>query len=676
MKKGNLFLQVHNFSKNIFRSGININLETSKSETLNPAFRSGLYIIGLIFFTFLLFLIYGHVFSEGLSCADDSFFAVVAKNLAFGKGYSTSDTGALIYFDPRISIGPTMILPASLLIRIFGNLPWVPGFVTATINFILIVLIFLSVRSKIGLFRSFVLITVILIFFYILLAGNFFLYWYSFIGEMPAALFFVWGVFVFASFPTNKLTVAFAGLIFGLAFITKMLTLLGFIPILLWLFIKLIRDKSNRKNQFYCLLYGLITFSAPFILFEIWKLFTLGVTSYLHNIIAVVFSFAKHGAPAITSDFSFVTILQERSKIFIENFGFSLTTLLFIAIIASLSIFYFERQKYIRTVFVFLMIGALLHLLWWVFSSYGWPRYAVIGLMLYFTALSCVIFIRKSRIFTFSIVLLFLIIFSIGNKKLLSPVLFVLENRFDYTPRVKNLLKTAQFLKDYSQDIPFISSWWAIFSDIEYTMPSVLNFKGYSGVDEKDYQRDLILVSNKIWVDFVPIPAFVEWERKCTEVLFDAPPYKVSRYRSGKKYEPGTIINFSNQGNSIDYITFGWSIQEHGCRWTDGPRAGFCYSLDKKPKNDLILQLSGFPYLVKEKIEHQVVTVIANGKNIAKWDMKGNNLYKATLPVSLLSAGINNIIFEISNPIAPVDCGETADYRKLGMAVTKILIEN
>ncbi len=651
------------------------NFEISNSKSVNPVARAGFYLIGLLIFSFFIYIVYGHVFSEGLSCADDSFFAVVAKNLAFGNGYATSDKGALIYFDPRISIGPTLILPASLMISIFGNLPWVPGFVTATINFILIILIFLSLKSKIGIIRSLLLITVILIFYYILLAGNFFLYWYSFIGELPAALFFVWGVFIFASFPTHKKTIAFACLIFGLAFITKMLSLLGFIPILIWLIINVIKDKPNRKTRFYSLFYGIIAFSAPFLLFEIWKFFTLGFKAYLHNVIAVVFSFVKHGAPTIASDFSFIAIIQERSKIFIENFGFSLITLLLIAIIAGLSIFYFEKEKYIRTVFVFLMVGALLHMLWWLLLSYSWPRYAIIGLVLYFSALSCIIIISKSRILAFSIILLFMIIFSLGNKKLLSPVLFVLENKFEYTPRVKNLLKTAEFLKDYSQDIPFISGWWAIFTDLEYTLPSVLNFKHYALVNENDYRRDLILVRNKIWVDFVPIQAFEEWENKCSEVLFDAPPYKVTRYRSGKKYEPGTIISFSKQGNSIDYVTFGWSIQEQDCRWTVGPRAGFCFSLDTKPQSDLVLQLTGFPYLLKEKIERQVVTVTANGKSIARWDMEENNLYKATIPSSLLSEGINNIIFEISNPISSINSGVNADSRKPGMAVTKIVIE-
>ena len=35
-------------------------------------------------------IVYGHVFSNGLCCADDSMYATVAKNLAFGKGYAQS----------------------------------------------------------------------------------------------------------------------------------------------------------------------------------------------------------------------------------------------------------------------------------------------------------------------------------------------------------------------------------------------------------------------------------------------------------------------------------------------------------------------------------------------------------------------------------------------------------
>jgi hypothetical protein len=676
-----ILIMAQSFALNFFRKTNNENLELNELITMHPILKSGLYLISLTFFFFLIYIVYGHVFSNGLSCADDSAFAIAAKNLAFGYGYSTSipfdGTYGINYFDPNITTGPTMILPASILIRIFGNLPWVPGFVTATINILMIILIFLSVQRKIGLIRSVVLVTVILVFYYIFTAGTHFGYWYSFIGELPAALISVLGVFVLASSPDRRTTVAFACLIFGLAFITKMLTLLGFLPILLWLIIKVIRAKENRKNEFYCLLYGIVAFTAPFILFEIWKLLALGVNGYFHNIIDFVVSFAiTHGDPKIHHGFLFITILSERSKLMYDNFGFTLITLLLIAVLAGILIHYFTKHRYIKNIFYLLMSGAFIHLFWWVFLSKGWPRYAIIGLILYFSALSCIIFINRSRIISFSIILLLMVVFSFGNKSLLSPISFVLEYKYEYTPRVKNLLKTAEFLKGYNQDKPFISSWWATYADIEYTMPAVGNFKCYNRLNETDYNRELILVRNTIWVNFYRVPEFEKFEKKFTEVLFFAPPFLVTRSRDvTKKYEPGTLIDFSARGNSADYTTFGWSIQEPDFRWTDGLHAGLRFSIDKKPVNDLILQLHGVGYLAEGNIEHQKVTVLINGQYLTKWEIKGDNFYKAIIPTSLLSSGINDVVFEISNPLSPASFSQSPDTRKLGMAVTKILID-
>src|SRR5689334_4859689 len=57
---------------------------------------------------------------------DDAFIAGAAKNLAFGYGY-TSSYPRLLPFDPEITTGPVVILPAALLIRLFGNQYWIPN---------------------------------------------------------------------------------------------------------------------------------------------------------------------------------------------------------------------------------------------------------------------------------------------------------------------------------------------------------------------------------------------------------------------------------------------------------------------------------------------------------------------------------------------------------------------
>ena len=64
-------------------------------------------------------------FTNGLN-HDDSWIAVAAKNLATGHGY-TSSTVDIVKFDPGVTTGPTLVLPAAALIKVFGNQYWVPS---------------------------------------------------------------------------------------------------------------------------------------------------------------------------------------------------------------------------------------------------------------------------------------------------------------------------------------------------------------------------------------------------------------------------------------------------------------------------------------------------------------------------------------------------------------------
>jgi hypothetical protein len=111
-----------------------------------------------VIFLAFAFLVYGFVFSNGLCCGDDSTNAVVAKNLAFGKGYLntilSSGASGSKYFDPEISTGPTLNVPAAGLIYVVGNVPWAPGFITATLTVILLLATAIFVSKWAGVLRA------------------------------------------------------------------------------------------------------------------------------------------------------------------------------------------------------------------------------------------------------------------------------------------------------------------------------------------------------------------------------------------------------------------------------------------------------------------------------------------------------------------------------------------
>jgi len=96
---------------------------------------------GIVFGLFLWF------FSSSLSIAyhrapihDDAMFATIPKNFLNGYGWATS-YGEKIPFNPDISTGPTLLLPATAMIAFFGNQTWVPAMTGTITNIFLVCLV-------------------------------------------------------------------------------------------------------------------------------------------------------------------------------------------------------------------------------------------------------------------------------------------------------------------------------------------------------------------------------------------------------------------------------------------------------------------------------------------------------------------------------------------------------
>jgi hypothetical protein len=78
---------------------------------------------------------------------DDVMFATIPKNLLNGYGWATS-YGEKIPFNPDISTGPTLLLPAMVMIAMFGNQTWVPAMTGAVMDIALVVLILWQFRQR------------------------------------------------------------------------------------------------------------------------------------------------------------------------------------------------------------------------------------------------------------------------------------------------------------------------------------------------------------------------------------------------------------------------------------------------------------------------------------------------------------------------------------------------
>ncbi len=640
--------------------------------------KASLYTVYILVLILFFTIVYSHVFSSQLGTADDAAIALAARNLAEGNGYATSVSFDGVYgidkFSEGITTGPTLVLPAALLILIFGNTLWVPGFVVTTICVILLVLIISSLQKQTNLMRTLLFSNLLIFFFYNITAGLHFTNWYVLLGEIPATFLGILAVILLADSPNNRRVIIYSCFLFGLAFTTKMLSLLSFLPIIGWFAFSLIKAKQNRKKLIINYLLAALAFLLPYLLFEIWKLLSLGFSAYIENWYAFIKLFEQLSGSK--GDSSLFELFTTRSKSMLNHFGFTPLLLVLIGGVVAYLIYKYSNITSIKIVFTLLMLGALSHLLYWVFLSTGWHRYALIGLLLYFAAISCVVFLKLPTPVLVLLVLALIIIFISPLSRLKKPIIDSINQKYSYDTRLNNLIKTVEFLNKHEQNKPFISGWWASIVDVEYAMPDLENFKRFDHLNMYDYTRDLFLVRNKIYTDFHHYPGYDEWEKKCIEVVFEAPPYIVSLYKHNtKNLKSGSVIDFSEGGNSSDYLVYGWSHQEKYFRWTNGNNAGLLFSISNKPKDSLEIRLQGFGYLGNGKIKHQMVSISANNNFVGYWEMKKEGVYKVIVPPEFLANNETVLIdFELKDATAPATLLNSYDNRLLGIGIKKIEI--
>jgi hypothetical protein len=653
-------------------------------EKLSKVPRVILYGLSILLFCIFFYILYGNVFSKGVCHADDAYIAIGAKNLAFGYGYSSSIEGSfgLTHFPASFTTGPTLSLPTALLIRLVGNRPWVPGFTSTTIILLLLVLIFFTIRNKIGISNTLFYFLLLFFLLYNLTVSNHFPQWFALLGEIPAALLCILGVLILSASPDNRSSILLCCLAFGLAFMTKMLSLLGFIPVLVWFMVTLFKQKNDRKKLIINYLLGIILFLAPYILFDLYKLSVLGMDAYIKNyhdffIFFNALSLSHEiGQKTLTlGPLTFNSSPLLRLTAFNDQFGYSLLRMILVALLIGVLIYFSKKDKYVNTIFIMLLAGSFLHLLWWTCISNGRPRYALIGLFLYFTAICCILLLNSSRIFKFSIIIVLIFVFISSYKALINPIVDVIKYKYSYTPYEKSLLKTVDFLNQQEKKRPFIYTWWATVGDIEYSLPKIANFKRMDDLDEGDFKKELILVKNTTLENSYYTPKFKLQESRFDEILFDAPPFQVARYRNRATIlTSDNPIDFSEKGNSGDYITFGWGIQESTCHWTTRSHAGLIMKFLNKSRNDIIFRLLGYGFLGKGAINFQLVNVLFNNKNLTQWKVDSEKWYEATIPSQIINDSLNSMTFEISNPLSPADCGYNSDTRTIGIAVKMISV--
>jgi hypothetical protein len=524
----------------MFRLVTEPSLFESRARPLARALAVGLFAVLL---AALGYTILQQAYALALCCGDDAAMAVVAKNLVWGAGYSVSIESngqpGIIPFSPDISTGPAVILPAALGILIFGNRTWVPGVSEALTVIALLAGIAWAIGRRTSAVRG-------AAFGALFLVGALgatvlhFEHWHTLLGELPAALYAVLGIAVLSLGPPVRRTALAGGLLLGLAIASKLLVVFavaGYGAIALARAgRRAYRDRAARGARLRAdaALLGWTAAGAviPPGAFELFKLISLGPGGYAANTAQELAFAAYRNDPGQSPGRLAVYAANAAGHYpaFGAHFGFSLLALALLCAFALFVVLTRARAPGARAFACALAAGSALSLAWWLFASIGWPRYAVIGLVLAAALLACAAFARPASGALIAVLVLAVVVRP-HAEKIADNLRFSFGQGFAETDRVRRLHETTAFLAAHP-GAPLLSGWWATDVELEYTLPTVANFTRWDHVPPATVEGDW-LVRDEPWVRFLPLPGFAAFEARCRGEVWTDEPFRITSCGAG-----------------------------------------------------------------------------------------------------------------------------------------------
>ncbi len=480
-------------------------------------------------------LTYSYSFVNGVCCADDAAIAVTAKNVANGTGYASSvsffGVSRVTLFDAPISTGPTLVLPAALLIRIVGNTPWAPGAAAATVSFVVLLIVFLILKRWLGATRSLLFVSLFLVLSYFVSSAGF-VQWYGILGEIPAALLTIAAAALLVDVGTTPRGALLAGLLLGASLNAKSLALLAGVPLVALFALRSLLLRRTEPGTWVrrplLVVAGYLTLPG---LFEVWKLSVLGWPGYLDNVRAWwhFFRFASGGNQS-----SGVHSLGVNLGLFTHAFGVHVVVLFVVVVVAAVVVL--SGRSPLRLLltdpvaffFVSLAAASAVNLGWYLLVGPDNARYALIGVSCALAAITTVVLsARKRLVIGLTVAATIALLFG-SVDRVVSPVRILQATGWHETERLQHLRKAAAYLEQHPGERRFIGSWWASVGDLEYMLPTVHNFDSPLDLRPGD-ERGRLLVRNRFWSDLVHTSTFSALERECSTVVLEAFPYRISR---------------------------------------------------------------------------------------------------------------------------------------------------
>jgi hypothetical protein len=420
------------------------------------------------------------VASLGLCCADDAYFASIAKNLAFGEGYGTTVHGeGFRLLDPEIGAGPSIIVPAAIATRFLGNRYWVPGLVAVTLWALLLVALYRALRGHPEMRHLGLACTVFLVGIFLLFPFHF-EQWFALLGEVPAALLLLLGFVVLGGGEISGWRVALASLLCSLAVLSKLVSAMYCVPYFAALVVRvLVLERRSLRDLRPHALVAVAAFATPLLAFEAYKMAELGgIRAYSRNL-SSTFRFVLHqGAPAASTVGRWTRAVQY-DRAFVQRFGLSVGAMA-VASLACTVLLLRRGGRLQGTVALCAGTGVVLGSIWYLLFSNGWPRYLVIAVVLFWALASLVLTIPGRAVSLALAGVLLVVPYALNRQKLPHVWAQVPKGIFTRSAALENALATTAFVDAHRDGAVFANQWWATTADLEYYSRSVDVFRRYT----------------------------------------------------------------------------------------------------------------------------------------------------------------------------------------------------
>jgi hypothetical protein len=468
--------------------------------------------------------------SEGLCCADDSIFSTVSRNLVDGVGYATTiQMDGLDYqvrpFDPIIGTGPTVILPAALLTALFGNQYWVPGCATMLLWISLLAVIWVQLERFLDARCRFLVPVAFFGLSYLLFPFHF-EQWCTLLGEIPAALLLVLSAQTLTKRRPSGTSDLLAGAAFALAVLSKVLSLL-WLPAFVIVLVLTPVPAGERSRR--VLRAGRFAAGAaiPLLSFELVQLFSLGMAAYREHWSRLSAFSLRLGLADAAGSSAWSRAGQNYSR-FVERFSISPGWILVLAA-AALAIVWRSTTGPLRGLATLLFLGVVAHFVWWLWFSIGWPRYAVIGLVVavILVSIASASGLRPTSSGIWVLVLFLAAVPSLG--RLRYPFAAMDHGLFRANTRTRRSLEVVAFVDARPANRLILTQWWAMAAAFDYLSGRRWSFKG-AGFRAPGLPEDpaLVLVDERFLNRGDRL--FEEVLARSGSPLLSLPPYKLYEY--------------------------------------------------------------------------------------------------------------------------------------------------